>query len=233
MSVKTAIVTGSTSGIGLAVSDALAREGYQVILTGRRKSLLERIVATRKSSGLLVDGLSVDLEDPLGPDILFDQAMELLQGRLDLLVNNAGAWIHALVDQVDVPTFDRLMSLNLRAPFLLSGRALPVMKQNGGGTIVNISSVAGIESWAGTSLYSATKFGLRALTQSLLEEGGPFGIKSFSICPGYVHTPMTEGASVKPEEMIQPEDIARIILTHLSLSGPVVLKDIVVSRLQA
>lgn len=228
---KTAIVTGSTSGIGLAISDALAREGYRVVLTGRRKSLLEELVASRKSSGLLVEALPADLEEPQGPNILFDQAMERLGGRLDLLVNNAGSWHGAPVDQIDVLTFDRMMALNLRAPFLLSGRALSVMKQARSGTIVNISSVAGIEAWAGTSLYSATKFGLRALTQSLLEEGAPFGIKSFAICPGYVHTPMTESATVPPEEMIQPEDIARLVLMHLSLSGSVVLKDVIVSRL--
>ncbi|MHB8422463.1 MAG: SDR family oxidoreductase [Leptospirales bacterium] len=90
---KIAFVTGSTFGIGLAISDALAREGYRVGITGRRQLLLEELIAFRKSSGLLMEDLQGDLEDPHGPDILFEQAMELFGGRLDLLVNkdNRGA----------------------------------------------------------------------------------------------------------------------------------------------
>lgn len=233
MKPKTALVTGSTSGIGLAISDALAREGYSVVLTGRRETVLADLVGTRKKEGLRVEGIPADLSLASEADRLFEESLARLGGRLDVLVNNAGAYAHLSVEEVDAERFDALMALNLRAPFLLSGKAFPVMKRQAGGTIVNISSVAGLEAWSGTSLYSATKFGLRALTQSLLAEGAPFGIKAFAICPGYVHTPMVESASVDSREMIQPEDVAAIVLAHLSLSSPVVLKDVVISRLGA
>jgi 3-oxoacyl-[acyl-carrier protein] reductase len=110
---------------------------------------------------------------------------------------------------------------------------MKTMKRQRNGTIVNISSVAGLEAWAQTSLYSASKFGLRALTQSLLAEGSRFGIKAFAVCPGYVATPMTAGARVSHGDMIQPEDVARLVMAHLSLSPPTVLKDLVISRLGA
>lgn len=233
MKQKTALVTGSTSGIGLAISDALAREGYSVVMTGRRETLLAELVGARKKEGLRVEGIPADLSLASGADRLFEESLARLGGRLDVLVNNAGAYVHMPVAEIDADQFDALMALNLRAPFLLSRKAFPVMKRQVGGTIVNISSVAGLEAWSGTSLYSATKFGLRALTQSLLAEGASSGIKAFAICPGYVHTDMAGGSPVDAREMIQPEDIARIVLAHLSLSTPVVLKDVVISRLGA
>ena len=233
MKEKTALVTGSTSGIGLAISDALAHNGYSVVMTGRRKTLLNDLVQKRKDEGLRVFGVPADLSLAPESDRLFEAGLGILNGCLDVLVNNAGAYVHRTVSEIDAPSFDALMALNLRAPFLLSKLAFPVMKRQSGGTIVNISSVAGLQAWAGTSLYSATKFGLRALTESLLAEGAPYGIKAFAICPGYVHTPMAGPSRVDAREMIQPEDIARIVLAHLSLSGAVVMKDVVVSRLGA
>lgn len=233
MQEKTAIVTGSTSGIGLAISDALARNGYSVVMTGRRETLLNNLVRKQNDEGMRVFGIPADLSVSSEADRLFEEALKILDGRLDVLVNNAGAYVHLPVTEIDAPAFDALMALNLRAPFLLSKHAFPIMKRQSGGTIVNVSSVAGLQAWAGTSLYSATKFGLRALTESLLAEGAPHGIKAFAICPGYVHTRMSGSSPVDSREMIQPEDIARIVLAHLSLSGPVVLKDVVVSRLGA
>gem|GEM_PF-6548206 len=96
-----------------------------------------------------------------------------------------------------------------------------------------LSAFAASEARGRGGCQSASKFGLRALTQSLLSEGAPFGVKAFAICPGYVATPMAAGSPIPPEEMIQPEDVARVVMAHLSLSGATVLKDIVISRLGA
>ncbi|MCL4460697.1 MAG: SDR family oxidoreductase [Nitrospirae bacterium] len=230
---RTALVTGSTSGIGLAIADELAREGYRVVLTGRRKERLEKIVEDFSERGRTATGIVADLAKPGEAERMFTEALVWSGGRLDVLVNNAGTWQQSLVEDITREAFRSLMSLNLEAPFILSGLAMKIMKEQKGGTIVNISSVAGLEAWARTALYSASKFGLRALTQSLLAEGASFGIKAFAVCPGYVATPMTDGAQVSPDEMIQPHDVARIVATHLSLSPATVLKDVVISRLGA
>lgn len=230
---RTALVTGSTSGIGLAIADELAREGYRVVLTGRRKERLEKIVEDFSERGRTATGIVADLAKPGEAERMFTEALVWSGGRLDVLVNNAGTWQQSLVEDITREAFRSLMSLNLEAPFILSGLAMKTMKRQRKGTIVNISSVAGLEAWAQTALYSASKFGLRALTQSLLAEGAPFGVKAFAVCPGYVATPMTAGARVSPGDMIQPEDVARIVLTHLSLSPATVLKDVVISRLGA
>jgi 3-oxoacyl-[acyl-carrier protein] reductase len=233
MKEHTALVTGSTSGIGLAIARELAREGYRIVLTGRRNALLKDVVEDFRRQGYDTKGLVADLVKPGEAEQLFAETLDWTGGHLDLLVNNAGTWQQSAVEDITREDFRTLMSLNLEAPFILSGLAMKTMKRQRKGTIVNISSVAGLEAWAQTALYSASKFGLRALTQSLLAEGAPFGVKAFAVCPGYVATPMTAGARVSPGDMIQPEDVARIVLTHLSLSPATVLKDVVISRLGA
>ena len=233
MQKKTVLVTGSTSGIGLAVAREMAREGFRTILTGRRKALLRETVENFLRLGHEVRGIPADLAEPGEAERLFAETLDWTGGRLDVLVNNAVTWQQSPVEEITREDFRSLMSLNLEAPFILSGLAMRTMKRQRSGTIVNISSVAGLEAWAQTSLYSASKFGLRALTQSLLAEGSRFGIKAFAVCPGYVATPMTAGARVSPEDMIQPEDVARLVMAHLALSPATVLKDIVISRLGA
>ena len=233
MKTKTVLVTGSTSGIGLAIAREMARKGFRTILTGRRQERLRDIVEDFERQGHEAMGIPADLAEPGEAERLFTETLDWTGGRLDVLVNNAGTWQQSLVEDITRDDFRALMSLNLETPFILSGMAMKTMKRQREGTIVNISSVAGLEAWAQSSLYSASKFGLRALTQSLLAEGARYGIKAFSVCPGYVATPMTEGARVSPEDMIQPEDVACVVMAHLSLSSPTVLKDIVISRLGA
>lgn len=233
MNRKTALVTGSTSGIGLEIARHLARDGTRVVLTGRRKDLLDDILRDFSLKGWEADGICADLAISGEAERLFRETLSRTENRLDILVNNAGIWHQSSVEDISRTTFRSVMSLNLETPFILSGLAIRIMKHQGSGTIVNISSVAGIEAWAGSALYSASKFGLRALTQSLLAEGAPFGVKAFAVCPGYVATPMASGSPVPPDEMIQPEDVARVVMAHLSLSGATVLKDIIISRLGA
>lgn len=233
MNRKTALVTGSTSGIGLEIARHLARDGTRVVLTGRRKDLLDDILRDFSLKGWEADGICADLAISGEAERLFRETLSRTENRLDILVNNAGIWHQSSVEDISRTTFRSVMSLNLETPFILSGLAIRIMKRQGSGTIVNISSVAGIEAWAGSALYSASKFGLRALTQSLLAEGAPFGVKAFAVCPGYVATPMASGSPVPPDEMIQPEDVARVVMAHLSLSGATVLKDIIISRLGA
>ena len=226
-----ALVTGATSGIGLTVARGLLALGHHVFATGRSS---QRLGQLREESGERAGTLhtfACDLSRTEEIGRLIDAATETLSHRIDILVNNAGIAIFGEVEETTLEDFERLMAVNLRAPFLLSRAILPIMKRHRNGLIVNISSVAGLEAWAGSSLYSMTKFALRGLTGSLLAEGAPCGVKAVAICPGYVATPLVSGAPVPESEMIQPEDILRTILYLRELSPAAVAGDIVLKRL--
>ena len=147
-------------------------------------------------------------------------------------MNNAGvggAW--GPVDQVATEDWDRVQGINLRGAFLCSRAAWPLLKRRGGGYVFNIGSVASKEGFAEGAAYSASKFALLGLSESLREEGIPFGIKVTAICPGYVATPMVEGVRVPPEEMIRPDDIAATCLYLMALSPMVSVPEIVMRRM--
>ena len=231
MTSPTALVTGATSGIGLSVARGLLERGYAVLMTGRNGECLEREKFEAKSRGHSVETLVCDLSRQKDVETLIDVARAAFRDKVDMLVNNAGIATFASIEETSPEEFDHIVSVNLRAPYLLSRAILPLMKRNKEGLIVNISSVAGIEAWAGTSLYSMTKFALRGLTGSLLSEGAPHGVKAVAICPGYVATPLVSGAPVAPGEMIQTEDILKTILYLKDLSPAAITGDIVMKRL--
>ncbi len=232
MGVLTALVTGSTSGIGREVAMGLLEEGYTVLVTGRRHELLESFLAEARSKKGKAISHAADLSTDEGIRSLIRKVREELP-RVDILVNNAGGLVFAPIEKLTDKDYETLMSVNLRAPFLLSQAILPGMKERGSGLIVNISSVAGTEAWAGSSLYSMTKFALRGLTGSLLAEGAPHGVKAFAICPGYVATPMVSGAPVPEAEMIQTSDILKTIRYVRDLSPYAVSPEILLNRLGA
>jgi 3-oxoacyl-[acyl-carrier protein] reductase len=226
-----ALVTGATSGIGYSVAQGLLQEGYSVFLTGRNASRLSSILDDARAKGWHAHALVCDLSRTDEVLRLIEQASRSLGERIDLLVNNAGILTYGPVEESSLEDYEHLMAVNVRAPFMLSRAFLPFMKRHAGGLIVNISSIAGIESWAGNSLYSMTKFAIRGLTGSLLAEGAPHGVKAVAICPGYVATPLVDGAPVPPEEMIQPEDILKTIRFLRDLSPSAVSGDILLKRL--
>jgi 3-oxoacyl-[acyl-carrier protein] reductase len=232
MNVRTAIVTGSTSGIGRAVAMGLLEEGYTVLVTGRRHELLASFLEEARSKKLKALTHAADLSSDEGIRSLIQKGQKEFS-HIDILVNNAGGLVFAPIEKLTDQDYETLMSVNLRAPFLLSRAFLPPMKKRGSGLIVNISSVAGTEAWEGSSLYSMTKFALRGLSGSLLAEGAPHGVKSFTICPGYVATPMVSGAPVPEAEMIQPEDILKTIRYVRDLSPYAVSPEILLNRLGA
>jgi 3-oxoacyl-[acyl-carrier protein] reductase len=229
---RTAIVTGSTSGIGREVAMGLLEEGYTVLVTGRRAALLEDVLEKARKNDLKAISHLADLSTEEGILSLIRKGQSALP-HIDILVNNAGGLVFAPIENITDKDYETLMSVNLRAPFLLSRAFLPEMKKRGSGLIVNISSVAGTEAWEGSSLYSMTKFALRGLTGSLLAEGAPHGVKAFAICPGYVATPMVSGAPVPLKEMIQPNDILKTIRYVRDLSPYAVSPEILLNRLGA
>jgi NAD(P)-dependent dehydrogenase (short-subunit alcohol dehydrogenase family) len=188
--VKTAIVTGATSGIGRAAAIALGRVGWCVMVTGRDESRGRAVVDSLNGGG---DFLAIELNEPGSPERLVDRTVERW-GRLDLLVNNAG--IHALGTVADISEddYDRIMDLNLRAAVLLAGATVRAMRSGGGGVIVNVSSEAGIVAVPGQVVYNVSKAGLIMLTKSIAVDHAKDGIRAVTVCPGTTRTPLVEEA---------------------------------------
>jgi 3-oxoacyl-[acyl-carrier protein] reductase len=224
---KVALVTGGSSGIGLAVARAFKQAGMGVAVAARDRARLEKAGALLGEGALAVPA---DVSDPAQVDALFARVTDYF-GGLDVLVNNAGVGSWAPIERIDPAEWDRVQGINTRGAFLCSRAAWPLMKARGGGYIVNVSSIAGKEGFAEAAAYATSKHALGGLSESLREEGIPHGIKVTAICPGYVDTPMVAGASVPPEAMIRPEDIAATCLYLLALSPAVSVPEIVMRRM--
>ncbi len=229
---QVAVITGGSSGIGFAVARAALAEGMRVAIAARNQEKLAHAVAELKKEAKGEDRLMAIRTDVSVAAQVEAMVRETVDrwSRVDLLVNNAGIGQSAPIEEMSEADWDRVQSVNLKGAFLCMKAVLPVMKWQRSGYIVNISSLAGKEGTGGLAAYSASKFGLIGLTESLLEEGVAHQIRATAICPGYVATPMVAGVSVPPEEMIPPEDIGKIIIGLLHLSPVTIIKEIVVQR---
>jgi NAD(P)-dependent dehydrogenase (short-subunit alcohol dehydrogenase family) len=188
---RVAIVTGATSGIGRATALALGDKGWWVVASGRDQGRGNEVVAEleRRAGGEFV---GADLNVSGTPERLVDRASSA--GRLDVVVNNAGTHFLATVEQMDPAAFDELMATNLRAAVLLARAAIPVLRESGGGVIVNVSSEAGLVAIPGQAAYNISKAGLLMLTKSLAVDHAGDGIRAVSICPGTTRTALVEAA---------------------------------------
>jgi NAD(P)-dependent dehydrogenase (short-subunit alcohol dehydrogenase family) len=198
---KTAIVTGATSGIGRAAAIALADDGYWVLATGRDEQRGEEVqqrIGERGKGAFLGE----DLDEEGAPERIVEHAVSET-GRLDVLVNNAGIHFLATIEETDPGRLDELMAVNLRAAMLLSRAAIPAMRDSGGGVIVNVSSEAGVVAVPNQVAYNVSKAAMLMLTKSIAVDHADDGIRAVSICPGTTRTPLVEAAirSAKdPEE---------------------------------
>jgi NAD(P)-dependent dehydrogenase (short-subunit alcohol dehydrogenase family) len=208
---KTAVVTGGNRGIGLAIARELARNGCNVVISGRNAEALEAALMQLKSEGCTISAKSCDISDSEQVDRLFD-AVRQHCGALDFLVNNAGA-AHALatVDQIAPEEFRRVVDVNLVGTFLCCHAAIPLMRS--GGVIVNNLSVAALQSFSGMSAYNASKAGALALTNVLREELRGKGIRVLALIPGAVDTDIWQQfwPEAPREKMISAEDVARAV----------------------
>ncbi|HET7272816.1 MAG TPA: SDR family oxidoreductase [Rubrobacter sp.] len=198
---KAALVTGASSGLGRATAISLAIAGADVALAARSAEELESAREEASNAGGRALALPVDLAREDEATRAVGQTVEAF-GRIDVLVNAAGTDSPGTVEELDVEGWDRTLSVNLRAPFLLSKAAFPRMREAGGGTIVNISSVAGKKGWANASAYCASKFGLTGFTEALADEGREHGIRAIIMYPGAM---ATNWGAFSPEERRQSE----------------------------
>jgi len=225
---KVALVTGANRGIGKAVAIGLAKTGYQVVLTGRKKSDLEKVaeeIKNNQSPSPLV--FKLDITNSTQISEIIDKIIKET-GQIDVLVNNAGIFFGGSLS-LSEEKFKALLDTNLSAQFVILKEVVPIMKKQKSGYIFNISSRAGKIGFAGNAGYVASKFGLVGLSHSFCRELTPQGIKVTVICPGWVNTKMAfeAGVTVKPEEMIQPDDIFKTIDWLLQLSDGAFVKEIV------
>ena len=189
---KTAIVTGATSGIGRAATLALGDAGWWVMAGGRKPERGAEVAAElgKRAGGEFV---AADLTSDGVAERLVGRAVEAT-GRLDLVVYSAGVHFLADVEETDVGDYDQLMATNLRGAVLLARAAVPAMRASGGGVIVNVSSEAGIVAVPGQVAYNVSKAGLLMLTRSIAVDYAKDGIRAVSVCPGTTRTPLVEQA---------------------------------------
>ena len=186
---RSAIVTGATSGIGRASAVALADEGWWVLATGRDEGRGHEVASELGERGVFVGG---DLTEAGLPSRLVERAGA--EAPLGLLVNCAGVHFLATVTDTEPRRWDELMALNVRAAAMAARAAIPAMSAAGGGVIVNVSSEAGIVAVPGQAAYNVSKAALLMLTQSIAVDHAGDGIRAVSICPGTTRTPLVEDA---------------------------------------
>ncbi|MBX3334238.1 MAG: SDR family oxidoreductase [Nitrospira sp.] len=231
---KIAIVTGSSSGIGKAIALRFGQEGATVVIAAGRKTHCEQTLHQIQQNGGEAIVIQTDVADGHQVERLMGDTVSRY-GRIDILVNNAGIGGGGPLAEVSTQTFDRVMGVNLRGTFFCCREAFRHMKQRGGGVIINMSSVAGLQAWAGTGTYSASKHGIMALTKSLADEGRPYHIKVSAICPGGVADELVDAspAEIERSEKIDPFDVAEAAVYLSTLGKYTVVHQLVIDRLGA
>jgi NAD(P)-dependent dehydrogenase (short-subunit alcohol dehydrogenase family) len=188
---KVAVVTGGTSGLGRSIAMALSAMGADVIPVGRRRDKVEKAVAEIASQGSRTLKIAADLTKLNELDSLIQSIVKEF-GRIDILVNSAGAHLKKPAFEVESREWDQIQDTNLKATFFTCQRVARVMRNQGGGAIVNLSSIASFTDFAETAVYGSSKAAVDRLTASLACEWAPFGIRVNAIAPGVFVTPMNE-----------------------------------------
>jgi len=216
LSGKTALVTGASAGIGWASAVALAGEGANLVLTARRRERLAELESAVQKAGGKAVSVVGDAKEEATAIQAVKTAMESF-GSLDILINNVGIGNYKNLVDTSADEYDEMVDSNVRSTFLFTRHAAPVMIAQKSGTILMVSSMAGVYGFGGEAVYCATKFAQVGFAQALDKELRPHGIKVGAICPGGVKTEFALGKgrteqSVAQSGMLEPEDVAGVIL---------------------
>jgi NAD(P)-dependent dehydrogenase (short-subunit alcohol dehydrogenase family) len=231
MAERAAIVTGGSSGIGLAIAGVLGEEGHGLTLAARRAEKLEEAAEGLREAGFEVNAVSGNLADEAVVQEVVGSHRERF-GRLDVLVNNAGVGVGAAVGDIEAKRVDLQLGVNLRSLILFYRECAELLRAAGGehrrALVVNMSSISGKSGQPWLSVYSATKAAVVGFTQAMHKELGGDGIKNTALCPGFVNTAMADFVKehVKPEDMIQVSDIAETVRVLLKMSPACVVPEI-------
>ena len=231
---KAALITGGSSGIGLAVAYMLGEAGYGLTIAARRPEKLEHAATELRESGFDVHAVAANMaeEDEIKRVV---SEHEQRHGRMDLLMNNAGVGIGGAIADTKTKHLDMQIGVNLRAVYLTTRESIPLLKTaaaDGGSLVINTASIAGKQPQAFLAAYSATKAAVIALTESLNREISGDGVRCTAICPAFVDTPMTEWIKeqVKPEEMITTQDVAKVVRCLMDLSPACIIPEVMMVR---
>jgi NAD(P)-dependent dehydrogenase (short-subunit alcohol dehydrogenase family) len=230
LSGKFAVVTGASRGIGKAIALAFAREGAGLVLASRSLEPLQEVARSAADlSRAEAIPVSADVSDERQVEALFARVREA-NGRLDLLVNNAGAFDGGPLDELSTEAWDRVLSTNLRGPFLCTRAALRMMKPAQSGRIINIGSIAGQRTRVNAAAYTASKHGLWGLTQATALEGREYGVTCGAVHPGnvLVERRVGSGKLEDHEPMMTPEEVAEVALLMATLPPHVELLEAIV-----
>jgi NAD(P)-dependent dehydrogenase (short-subunit alcohol dehydrogenase family) len=218
-----ALVTGGSSGIGLAIAHMLRDEGFDLTLASRTREKIEAAAAEIGAHPVAAD-MSKEADCIR---VVAEHAERC--GGLDVLVNSAGIGIAGTVESLQTKHIDLQLGVNLRGLLIVSREAIPLLKRSKG-WIVNLASIAGTGPAPGLTVYGATKAAVIGLTRSQNAELDGDGVRAIAICPGFVDTPMARWSGLPPEEMIQPEDCAEIVRMCLRLSPRARIPQVIVER---
>ena len=221
-----ALVTGGSSGIGLAIARMLRDEGFDLTLASRTKEKVEAAAADLGAHAIAADmGKEEDCVRVVA------EHRERF-GGMDVLVNSAGIGIAGTVESLQTKHIDLQLGVNLRGLLLVSREAIPLLKKTRG-WIVNLASIAGTAPTPGLTVYGATKAAVIALTRSQNDELDAAGVRAIAICPGFVATPMAEWSGLPEDEMITPGDCAEVVRMCLRLSPNARIPQVVIERVGA
>ena len=232
---RAAIVTGASSGIGLAIARMLGEEGFGITMAARRPDKLDAAVAGLAADGFDVHAVAANVSDEAEIQKVVAVHREKY-GRLDVLVNNAGVGVGASVADIETKRLDMQLDINLRSIVLFYRECVPLLREAAGEhknvLVVNTSSISGKHGEPWLSVYSAAKHGVVGWTEAMNKELGAEGIKSTALCPAFVDTPMTDFVKehVPAEEMIRPEDVAESVRFLLKVSPACVVPEIMFVR---
>ena len=229
---QVAVVTGASSGIGRAIAVALGEQRATLCLVGRRPELLELVAETARASGVFARSYRADLtlDDDIGE---LAEALRREFGHVDILIHSAGSISLGNVATAPVSDFDAQFRANVRAPYLLTQALLPMFRSRQG-QVVFINSSVGLRTRPNVGQFSATQHALKALADTLRDEVNSQGVRVLSVYPGRTATPRqatiheSEGRPYYPERLMQPEDIASVVINALGLRGTAEVTDITI-----
>ena len=236
---KVALITGASKGIGKAVAHALGKEGAKVILVSRNQEALDEVAKEFEADGIVSLAIAANTGKEEDLALLVEKVVSAF-GRIDILVNNAASNpVFGPIEMTDEKAFEKIMDVNVKGPFILSKLVLPYLQKNGGGSIINISSVEGKRPSKGLGVYSVSKSALIQLTKSMALEWGQYNVRVNAICPGLIQTKFSEAlwanekilkhvlAGVPLGRVGQPEEMAGLVVLLASEKGSYITGSII------
>lgn len=229
MEERVVLVTGGARGLGAAICRSLATDGWKVLSADVRKEMAEDLAASLRSQGCRAEAVELDVRDA-------EQVRSVLEsvrgrcGRLDALVNNAGIDVTVSIEELSVEEWDQIVATNLRGPFVMSKYALPIMREQRSGHIINVASTAAKRAWPNAAAYHASKWGLLGFSHALHTEARPLGVKVTALVVGGMRTPFLfdRFPDIDPQVLQDPADVAEAVKFILGQPSQTVIPEVMV-----